>query len=87
MALKVIKYLSLQRMKTNKKVQLKDVGFKDYKDIWEYQTSLLDGIIAIKRHNRKESTRHNPTSNYFLFVEHPHVYTSRKKWKPQQSID
>ena len=52
-------------MKTNKKVQLKDVGFKDYKDIWEYQTSLLDSIIAVKRQNRKENTN-NPTKNYFL---------------------
>jgi len=34
-------------------------------------------IIAVKRHNRKESTQ-KPTSNYFLFVEHPHVYTLGK---------
>ena len=75
---KVIKYLSLQGMKTsNKKVQLKDLGLKDYKDIWEYQTSLLDTIIAVKRQNRKENTN-NPTKNYFLLVEHPHVYTLGK---------
>ena len=64
-------------MPTNKKILLKDLGLRDYKDIWDYQTSLLDETIAVKRHNRKENTQ-NPTSNYFLFVEHPHVYTLGK---------
>ena len=54
-------------MPTNKKILLKDLGLRDYKDIWDYQTSLLDETIAVKRHNRKENTQ-NPTSNYFLFV-------------------
>jgi len=40
-------------MKTNRKILLKELGFKDYKDIWEYQTSLLNSIIDIKRQNRK----------------------------------
>ncbi|MDB4496534.1 lipoyl(octanoyl) transferase LipB [Flavobacteriaceae bacterium] len=64
-------------MKTNRKILLKDLGLKDYKDIWEYQTSLLNSIIDIKRQNRKNSTK-NPTKNYFLFVEHPNVYTLGK---------
>lgn len=64
-------------MKTNKKILLKDLGLRDYKDIWEYQTTLLTSIIDVKRQNRKESTIH-PTKNYFLFVEHPHVYTLGK---------
>ena len=64
-------------MKINKKILLKDLGLKDYKDIWEYQTSLLNSIIDIKRQNRKNSTK-NPTKNYFLFVEHPNVYTLGK---------
>ena len=64
-------------MKPNKKVRLRDLGLKDYKNIWEYQTSLLDSIIAVKRQNRKENTN-NPTENYFLLVEHPHVYTLGK---------
>ena len=64
-------------MKPNKKVRLKDLGLKDYKDIWEYQTTLLTSIIDVKRQNRKERTTH-PTKNYFLFVEHPHVNTLGK---------
>ena len=55
-------------MKTNRKILLKDLGLKDYKDIWEYQTSLLNSIIDIKKQNRKNRTK-NPTKNYFLFVE------------------
>lgn len=64
-------------MKTNRKILLKDLGLKDYKDIWDYQTSLLTSIINVKRQNRKNITK-NPTKNYFLFVEHPNVYTLGK---------
>lgn len=61
----------------NKTIYLKDIGLKDYKEVWDYQTDLLEGIIAVKRNNRKENLL-VPTSNYFLFVEHPHVYTLGK---------
>lgn len=61
----------------NKNIHLKDLGLRDYNDVWGYQTELLDAIIAVKRANRKANTP-NPTSNYFLFVEHPHVYTLGK---------
>jgi lipoyl(octanoyl) transferase len=64
-------------MKTNRKILLKDLGLKDYKVIWDYQTSLLTSIINVKRQNRKNITK-NPTENYFLFVEHPNVYTLGK---------
>ena len=61
----------------NKTIHLKDVGLRDYKEVWDYQTDLLDEIIAVKRKNRKENLSQT-TSNYFLFVEHPHVYTLGK---------
>lgn len=61
----------------NKNIALKDLGIKDYKETWDFQTSLLDGIIEVKRENRKNETS-KETSNYFLFVEHPHVYTLGK---------
>ena len=61
----------------NKKILLEDLGIKDYKDIWAYQTSLLNSIIDVKKQNRKNDTK-NPTKNYFLFVEHPNVYTLGK---------
>ncbi|MDP3312148.1 lipoyl(octanoyl) transferase LipB [Lutibacter sp.] len=59
------------------KVILKDIGLKDYKDTWEYQEEIFDSIVEIKKTNRKNDLT-NKTPNYFLFVEHPHVYTLGK---------
>ncbi len=61
----------------NKTVQLQDIGLIPYKEAWEYQDQLFQGIIDIKISNRKENTQ-KETPNYFLFVEHPHVYTLGK---------
>ncbi len=61
----------------NKNIQLKDLGLKDFKEVWDFQTALLEEIISVKRNNRKENIQ-NPTSNHFIFVEHPHVYTLGK---------
>jgi lipoyl(octanoyl) transferase len=61
----------------NKKVQLQDLGTKDYKDTWDYQEELFKEIVDIKVQNRRKDTL-IPTSNYFLYVEHPHVYTLGK---------
>ena len=61
----------------NKKIQLQDLGNKDYKSAWEYQEELFKGIVDLKIQNRREETN-LPTPNYLLFVEHPHVYTLGK---------
>ncbi|WP_233900642.1 lipoyl(octanoyl) transferase LipB [Tenacibaculum piscium] len=61
----------------NKKITLSDLGKKDYKETWEYQTKLLEQTVFIKRQNRVNSTN-IATPNHFLFVEHPHVYTLGK---------
>ncbi|MCX7550671.1 lipoyl(octanoyl) transferase LipB [Xanthomarina sp. F2636L] len=61
----------------NKQIELQDLGSSDYKDTWDYQESLFKSIIDIKFSNRRENTCIE-TSNYFLFVEHPHVYTLGK---------
>lgn len=61
----------------NKTVALQDLGFKDYKETWDYQEGLFKGIVDTKIKNRREG-RVVETSNYFLFVEHPHVYTLGK---------
>ena len=49
----------------------------DYKEAWDYQQNLFDEIVEIKKQNRKNNTEIK-TPNYFLFVEHPHVYTLGK---------
>ena len=61
----------------NKKIQLQDLGNKDYKVTWEYQEELFKGILDLKIRNRREELELD-TPNYFLFVEHPHVYTLGK---------
>lgn len=61
----------------NKQIHLEDLGHKDYKDTWDYQEQLFKGIIDAKIKNRREDANLE-TQNYFLFVEHPHVYTLGK---------
>lgn len=61
----------------NKKVEVQDLGYKDYKDTWDYQEQLFKGILDTKIKNRREAANLT-TKNYFLFVEHPHVYTLGK---------
>ena len=61
----------------NKKIQLQDLGSKDYKLTWDYQEELFKKIVDIKILNRREGSEIE-TPNYFLFVEHPHVYTLGK---------
>ena len=61
----------------NKEVIVRDLGFKDYKETWDYQEELFQGIVDTKIANRRQG-KTDPTPNYFLFVEHPHVYTLGK---------
>ena len=61
----------------NKKVLLQDLGFRAYKDTWDYQEQLFQETFELKVKNRREGTT-GPTPNHFLFVEHPHVYTLGK---------
>ena len=61
----------------NKQVIVKDLGNKDYKETWDHQESLFEEIVAQKTNNKANGTN-LPTTNYFLFVEHPHVYTLGK---------
>ena len=55
------------------KFNYKDLGLKDYKTCWDQQEELLADIIADKKREGKASAK-----NYFLLVEHPHVYTLGK---------
>nr|WP_299073188.1 lipoyl(octanoyl) transferase LipB [uncultured Allomuricauda sp.] len=61
----------------NKKVILQDLGFKDYKETWDFQETLFKEIVDLKIRNRREAANLE-TPNHFLFVEHPHVYTLGK---------
>ena len=61
----------------NRQIKFIDLGTMDYKEAWEFQQNLFDEIVEIKKKNRKNNTNIK-TPNYFLFVEHPHVYTLGK---------
>ena len=64
-------------MTMNKSIQLQDLGLRDYKATWDYQEELFKTVVDLKIKNRREETQVE-TPNYFLFVEHPHVYTLGK---------
>ncbi len=65
-----------------KEVQFEDLGFRPYKEIWDYQESLLKQNTDIKLASRlagKDTTPEQvPTINHLLFVEHTPVYTLGK---------
>ncbi|MFD2915509.1 lipoyl(octanoyl) transferase LipB [Psychroserpens luteus] len=61
----------------NKHIKLQDLGTKDFKETWDYQEEIFKGILDTKIKNRREDAGLE-TDNYFLFVEHPHVYTLGK---------
>lgn len=61
----------------NKKVQVQDLGLKDYKETWDYQEQLFQETLDLKIRNRREELN-LATPNHFLYVEHPHVYTLGK---------
>lgn len=61
----------------NKYLEINDLGLRDYKEIWDYQENLFQKILQIKSKNSKENLQYE-TPNFFLFVEHPHVYTLGK---------
>jgi len=50
-----------------------DLGLKDYKACWDYQEGLLAEVTSDKITSKNPSAK-----NYFLLVEHPHVYTLGK---------
>ena len=60
----------------------KDLGIIDYKTAWDYQENLLQENITVKAAARNGAERTESllfsTKNYFLFCEHPPVYTLGK---------
>ncbi|GAA4449106.1 lipoyl(octanoyl) transferase LipB [Nibrella saemangeumensis] len=66
----------------NKQVQVQELGRIDYQTAWNYQEQLFAEIVAKKLDNRGVAdNQQQPTPNYLLFCEHPHVYTLGKSGK------
>ena len=65
-------------------VEFRDLGEMEYKKAWDYQETLLQKNLKIKKEAQGEQAIPNfklQTSNYLLFVEHPPVYTLGKSGK------
>jgi lipoyl(octanoyl) transferase len=63
----------------NKTVTFIPLGTIDYQQAWDYQEKLFAEIVDLKIANRKVSPEQaQPTPNYLLFCQHPHVYTLGK---------
>lgn len=54
-----------------------NLGLIDYKEAWDYQEKLFRSTVEQKIKLRNEESK-DPTKNYLLFCEHPHVYTLGK---------
>jgi lipoyl(octanoyl) transferase len=63
---------------SNKKVLLINKGLIDYKECWDFQDHIFQDIIQQKIDIRKGLIEEKPSNNYFIFCEHPHVYTLGK---------
>lgn len=71
----------------NRRTTYLNLGLKDYKEVWDFQTDLFNKILAIKSANRDVAAQEqHPTENYLLFCEHPHVYTLGKSGKPENLL-
>jgi lipoyl(octanoyl) transferase len=63
----------------NHEAHIIDLGLIDYQQAWDYQTRLFNQILEKKKENRERAAGHqHPTKNYFIFCEHPHVFTLGK---------
>ena len=61
------------------RVEYKDIGRKDYKETWDYQTVIFSELVENKRReNADASTGKTLLPGTVIFVEHPHVYTLGK---------
>lgn len=64
-------------MQSRPQVFIQDLGLISYQKAWDYQTSLMDELKAIKRWNRDNESK-KQQKHYLLFCEHNPVYTLGK---------
>lgn len=69
----------------NKEVKFIDWGLTDYQEAWDKQEQVFEQTVALKVKNRTENTQ-EPTPNYLVFCEHPHVYTLGKSGHPENLL-
>jgi len=60
-------------------VVYKDIGQKDYKETWDYQTEIFTKLVDSKKSGKDTPlTSNEDLPGTLIFVEHPHVYTLGK---------
>jgi lipoyl(octanoyl) transferase len=60
-------------------VEYKDLGLKDYKETWDYQSEIFTKLVAGKKNDGEVEKSDRPALHgTLIFVEHPHVYTLGK---------
>lgn len=60
-------------------VVYKDLGLKDYKEVWDFQASVFNNIVSKKKASGSASADNtNTVPGMLIFTEHPHVYTLGK---------
>lgn len=65
-----------------RKVRFINLGLTEYRQAWDHQNRLMEEILAIKSANRHaHAGDQQPTPNYLIFCEHPHVYTLGRNGK------
>jgi len=63
----------------NHDIKFLDFGVAEYKETWDRQKKLMKDIITLKLDGDSLPDDQKPaTSNWLIFVEHPHVYTLGK---------
>lgn len=65
-------------------VQFSDLGKRNYKEVWDFQESLLQSVV-----NQKIAKRTNADlvpDNFFFFVEHSPVFTLGKSGFPENLL-
>jgi len=63
----------------NRKIVFEDLGQMAYKQVWDFQESLLQKNLQAKSEGL-------PTTNHLLFFEHPPVYTLGKSGKKEHVL-
>ena len=75
-------YISILNEKIKKlsyNVIYKDIGLKDYKETWDFQTEIFSTLVDSKKTGTKVLNSAVETlPGTLIFVEHPHVYTLGK---------
>lgn len=69
-----------------RKVQFQDIGRVSYGTAWDFQTELFTETVDLKLANRKHPETAQETADYFLFVEHPPVFTLGKSGKMEHLL-